>query len=102
MPIPRMLAPTPEDAGVDSAKLELVFQRAEQEVTSGRLQACQVAVCRHGRLAGMRSFGVRPDGGALADSDLFTIFSATKTSVGVAMWALIEDGKVELSAPVAK
>jgi CubicO group peptidase (beta-lactamase class C family) len=102
MPVPRLIAPTPEDCGVDSAKLELVFQRAEQEVSSGRLQACQVAVCRNGRLAGMRSFGVRPDGGAVADSDLFTIFSATKTSVGVVMWQLIEDGRIELSDPVAK
>lgn len=102
MPVPRLVAPTPEDCGVDSAKLELVFQRAEQEVTSGRLQACQVAVCRHGRLAGMRSFGMRPDGGAVADTDLFTIFSATKTSVGVVMWQLIEDGRLELSDPVAK
>ena len=41
MPISRLTAATPEECGVDSAKLQVVFGRAELEVTEGRLDAPQ-------------------------------------------------------------
>lgn len=101
MPVARLVAPTPEDVGVDSAALERVFARARREVDEGRLQACQVAVCRNGRLASMRSFGTRPDGGAVQDTDLFTLFSCTKAVLAIVMWQLIEQGLVDPQKRVA-
>jgi CubicO group peptidase (beta-lactamase class C family) len=102
MPINRLIAGSPEECGIDSAKLQAVFDRAELEVTEGRLEACQVAVARHGRLAGIATFGALPDGSPATDDTLFCCFSSTKATMAVAMWQLLEAGLWELSDPVCK
>ncbi|MEJ5222655.1 MAG: hypothetical protein WHT63_11695 [Tepidiforma sp.] len=48
-------AATPEEIGIDSEKLEAVFARAKRDVDDGTLKSAQVAVARHGRLAGVRT-----------------------------------------------
>lgn len=102
MPISRLIASRPEEAGVDSAALEKVFARAQEEVDQGRLGACSVAVARHGRLAGMRTFGTCPDGSKATDETLFCMYSAGKAVTAVAMWQLYEQGKFQLTDPVMK
>ena len=84
MPDQRLVAATPEEIGVDSAALEALFRAGQAEVDGGRAQGCQIAVCRHGRVAAMRSFGLTQQG-QTTDSTLFPIFSATKATMGVAM-----------------
>ncbi len=56
MPNQRFFADRPEDVGIDSDKLEALFDRAEREVREGLLPSAQIAIARHGKLAGMRSF----------------------------------------------
>ena len=66
--------PAPAVAGVDGVALEKLFARVEREVVEGRVEGCQVAVCRRGLLAGMRSFG-RGGGRPITDDSLFCCWS---------------------------
>jgi CubicO group peptidase (beta-lactamase class C family) len=97
----------PEEIGVDSEKLEAVFARARRDVEDGTLRSAQVAVARHGRLAGVRTFGtVRHEGGQdevpATNETLYTIFSCTKAIVGAATWALCEEGLLRIEERVAE
>ena len=102
MPIPALVAARPEDVGVDAALLAKVYDRAQQEVDSGAVDACQVAVCRHGKLAGMATCGRMPGGEAATDATLFSIFSCTKLVVAIGMWQLLEEGLIALTDRVVR
>ena len=80
----------------------LTVPPAPQEVETGAVDACQVAVARNGRLAGMATFGRTPGGAAATDTTLFSIFSCTKLTVAIAMWQLLEEGRVQLTDTVAQ
>ncbi|HZQ36380.1 MAG TPA: serine hydrolase domain-containing protein, partial [Dehalococcoidia bacterium] len=98
-----LVAAKPEDVGVDSERLEALFARVARDVDDGVLPAAQVAVARHGRLAGMRTFGKAVQGGEVrpaTDRTLFTIFSSTKAIVASAVWTLLEDGLLRLDERV--
>ena len=99
-----LVATSPEDAGIDSGKLEALFARARQDVDEGVLPSAQVAVARRGRLAGIRTFGRAVQGGETrpaTDETLYTIFSSTKAIVAAAVWTLFEDGLLRLDERVA-
>jgi CubicO group peptidase (beta-lactamase class C family) len=101
----KMVASRPEDVGIDSEKLEAVFARAKRDVDGGVLPSAQVAVARHGRLAGMRTFGNAIQGGVdkpATDATLYCIFSCTKAIVASAVWTLFEDGLLRLDERVAE
>ena len=95
-----LVAASPEECGVDGAALEALFKRAEEELTRGGLEGCQVAIARHGQLAGVRSFGTVNGGEPCTDDTMFLIFSATKSISSVAMWQLLEQGKLNLDQRV--
>jgi CubicO group peptidase (beta-lactamase class C family) len=104
MPHPRFFASQPEDVGIDSGKLEVLFDRAERELREGLLPSAQIAVAREGRIAGMRSFGTATFEGREAAADnntLYCIFSATKAITSAAAWLLIQEGKLEITERVA-
>ena len=98
------IAAKPEDVGVSSEKLEMLFARAARDVEQGVLPSCQVAVARQGRLAGFRSFGSAVQGGreapATADT-LYHFFSCTKAVVSAAVWLLFEEKLLRLDERVA-
>lgn len=99
------VAARPEDLGIDSEKLEAVFARAKRDVDDGTLPSAQVAVARHGKLAGLRTYGAVRHGDTEApatDETLYTIFSCTKAIVGSAVWTLFEDQKLRLDEKVAE
>ena len=94
----------PEDLGIDPEKLQAVFDRAKRDVDQGIVPSCQVAVARHGKLAGMRSFGAAAQGGSekpATDDTLYHIFSSTKAVVAAAVWLLFESGDLRLDEKVA-
>lgn len=98
------LAAKPEDLGIDSERLEALFARAKRDVDDGTLPSAQVAVARHGKLAGMRTFGSAVQGGATrpaTDNTLYHIFSSTKAIVAAAVWTLFEEGLLRLDERVA-
>jgi CubicO group peptidase (beta-lactamase class C family) len=98
------LAESAEAVGIDPARLQDLFDYAQAEVDEGRLPSLQVALGRQGQLAGLRSIGTAVQAGErkpVSDDTLYCIYSSTKAIVGVAVWALLEDGKLELSERVA-
>lgn len=101
----RFLASRPEDAGVDSERLEAVFSRAKRDVDDGVLPSAQVAVARRGKLAGVRTFGRAVQGGEerpATDATLYGIYSCTKAVVAAAVWLLFEEGLLRLDERVAE
>ena len=100
----RFLASRPEEVGIDPDRLEAVFARAQRDVDAGVLPSAQVAVARHGKIAGMRTIGHAVQGGVhqrATDDTLYCIFSATKGVVGAAIWVLIEEGALGVHERVA-
>jgi CubicO group peptidase (beta-lactamase class C family) len=100
----RLLASRPEDVGIDSERLEAVFARAKRDVDDGVLPSAQVAVARHGKVAGVRTFGSAVQGGVerpATDETLYCIYSCTKAIVGAAVWLLFEGGLLRLDERVA-
>jgi CubicO group peptidase (beta-lactamase class C family) len=98
------VAASPESVGIDPRKLEDLFDRAEREVREGRLPSVQVAVARHGQLAGVRSFGTVTHEGRPApatDETLYVVFSCSKAITASAVWLLLEEGKLSLGDRVA-
>ena len=94
----------PEDVGIDSEKLQALFDRAKRDVDQGILPGCQVAVARQGKLAGFQSFGSAVQGGNEAPvtaETLFHFFSSTKAVVAAAVWLLFEDGLLRLDERVS-
>lgn len=104
MPTALPIASKPEEAGIDSEKLEALFARARRDVEDGTLPGAQVAVARNGQLAGFRTFGTATIAGAAqpaTNDTLYTIFSSTKAIVAAAAWTLFEDGLLRLDERVA-
>jgi CubicO group peptidase (beta-lactamase class C family) len=100
----RYVVSRPEDLGIDSEKLEMVFARAKRDVDDGTLPSAQVAVARHGKLAGARTFGSTVQGGSerpATDDTLYHFYSSTKAVVSAAVWLLFEDGQLRLDEKVA-
>ena len=100
----KQVAAKPEDLGIDAEKLEMVFARAKRDVDDGTLPSAQIAIARHGKLAGMRTYGSAVQGGAekpaTADT-MYHFFSSTKAVVAAAVWVLFEDGQLRLDEKVA-
>jgi CubicO group peptidase (beta-lactamase class C family) len=97
-------ATQPRELGIDPEKLEAVFARARRDVDDGTLPSCQVAVARHGQIAGLRSYGRTIQGivdRPVTDETLYTVFSATKAVVASAIWLLIERDQLRIEELVA-
>ena len=63
MPATHFFAKSPEEVGLDSQKVQALFERAEREVKEGILPACQVAIARNGKIGAMQTFGRAVQGG---------------------------------------
>lgn len=100
----RFIAESPESAGIDSEKLQKVFDRAEKEVADGLLPSAQIAVACRGKVVGMRTIGTVRHHGREADASdetLYCIFSSTKAITSAAAWLLIQEGKLDIDEVVA-
>jgi len=100
----RFIVEDPAAIGLDADRLQRLYDFIEADVRDGLLGA-QLALGRHGQVLAPRSWGRVVAGGveqSPADDTLFCLFSATKGVVGVAMWALIEDGLLRLDERVSE
>jgi CubicO group peptidase (beta-lactamase class C family) len=99
------LAPAkPEEVGLSSQRLERVGQFFKQEVDQGRIPGVVIAVARKGRLAYYEAYGFRdkPGEAQMPKDAVFRIYSMTKPLVSVAAMILVEEGRLQLTDPVAK
>ena len=81
---------SPEEAGVDSARLELFLARARLEVDSGVLPSVQVAAARHGKLVAFETYG------AATNDSKYILQSVGRNVVAAVVWKLINDGLLDV------
>lgn len=81
--------------------VELLLQR---EMRERKIPGLQVAVVHHGKIVLIRSFGIANVQNSIPVSNrsVFAINSCTKAFTGVAIMQLVEEGKLDLSAPVSR
>jgi CubicO group peptidase (beta-lactamase class C family) len=98
MPAAHFFAQEPAEAGLDPAKVQALFDRAQREVAEGLLPSCQIAIARKGKIGAMRTFGRAVHGGVekpATDQTLYVVFSCTKAIMASAAWLLIDEGKLD-------
>jgi CubicO group peptidase (beta-lactamase class C family) len=97
-------AADPASIGFSPERLARIDAWYQAQIDAGALPGAVVAVARNGKLAYMRAIGhqdrdgkipMRPDG-------IFWIASMTKPVTSVAAMTLVEEGKLDLDAPVAR
>lgn len=88
-------------ARADAGKVQALLRR---EMRERRIPGLQVAVVRRGKIVLLRSFGVAnlQDSVPVNGRSVFAINSCTKAFTGVAVMQLVEEGKIDLSAPVSE
>lgn len=80
--------------GIDQAAVEKLLDRARREVDAGFLPSAQLALAHDGELVLFETFG------DATNDTRYVVYSATKAFVAGAVWALIGDGLVDVSARV--
>jgi CubicO group peptidase (beta-lactamase class C family) len=99
------LAKAPADqVGMSAKKLERIREALKGEIDQDKLPGTVVMVARKGQLvyADAVGFQDKSAGKAMALDSVFRIYSMTKPLVSVAAMMLVEDGKIQLTDPVAK
>lgn len=89
------MAADPHDGAFDTAAVQQLLDRAEREVSQGRLPSCQVALARHGEI-------VTSTFGSAGPASRYVVFSISKALVAGAMWVLISDGVISPDTRVAE
>ncbi|WP_262893388.1 serine hydrolase [Spirosoma profusum] len=76
----------------------------QKQIKERRITGLQVAVVQHGKLVLSKSYGTAnvQDAVPVTNRSIFPINSCTKAFTGVAIMQLVEEGKVDLSAPVSR
>ncbi|GAB3318839.1 hypothetical protein GCM10027299_10870 [Larkinella ripae] len=83
------------------ASIETIIRREMQE---RHIPGLQIAVVQRGRMVLAQSYGLAnlQDSVPVENRTVFSINSCTKAFTGVALMQLVEEGKVELAAPVSR
>ncbi|WP_439368811.1 serine hydrolase domain-containing protein [Bradyrhizobium sp. DASA03120] len=94
----------PETLGLSRPRLQAMSDALKREIDKGTVPGVTVLVARGGQIGWFEALGRQNPMGAapMARDSIFRIFSMTKPIVSVAVMALVEDGRLLLSDPVAK
>src|SRR6476469_1403328 len=98
------LAPAkPEEVGLSSQRLEKIGAVLKQDIADGKLPGAVVMVARKGRLAYSEAFGFldKQKETTMPKDAVFRIYSMTKPLASVVAMMLVEDGRIQLTDPVA-
>ena len=103
-PAPSVPVATPESAGMSSARLARLAAVFGKEIEDKKLPGAVMMVARKGKVVYVNALGVRDPktGDPMRTDTIFRIYSMTKPIVSVAAMILVEDGKLQLTDPVAK
>lgn len=93
----------PESVGLTQAGVARVAALFEEQMTQGLHPAAQLVVLRHGRVVLDRAAGIaqRKRQLPVTPSTPFLTFSVTKVLTAACVHRLLEEGQVELDAPIA-
>jgi CubicO group peptidase (beta-lactamase class C family) len=94
----------PETVGMSGPRLARISEAFSKEIDAGKLPGAVVLVARKGKLvyADAVGFQDKAAGIPMAKDSIFRIYSMTKPLVSVAAMMLVEDGRMQLTDPVAK
>src|ERR1700677_2241468 len=94
----------PEVLGFSSARLTRITSWFQARVESGELPGAVLAIARNGKLAYLQTIGFqdRSKQIPMQSDSIFWIASMTKPITSVAAMILVEQGKLNLEAPVAQ
>jgi CubicO group peptidase (beta-lactamase class C family) len=94
----------PASVGVSPQRLELLTTSFTKEITDKALPGVNIMVARKGRVIYSKAFGLRDPAKSdpMTMTTLFRIYSMTKPLATVAAMILVEEGKLQISDPVAK
>ena len=93
-----------QEAGMSAERLDRITAVTQRYVDEKKLAGAITLVARQGKIVHFEAVGQRgaDDDRPLTKDALFRIFSMTKPITGVAAMMLYEEGKFQLSDPVAK
>jgi CubicO group peptidase (beta-lactamase class C family) len=94
----------PEAVGMSSERLNRLTETFQRDVDAGEIPGAVVLVARNGKIAYERAFGYQSrEGNVPMKSDaIFRIASMSKPITSVAVMMLVEEGKIDLAAPVSQ
>jgi CubicO group peptidase (beta-lactamase class C family) len=92
----------PEALGFSPSRLARIAAWQQTQVDAGAFSGAVAAIARNGRVAYLRAVGFRDHAKTvpLQPDAIFWIASMTKPVTSVAAMMLVEDGKLDLAAPV--
>ncbi|MBI3197232.1 MAG: beta-lactamase family protein [Rhodospirillales bacterium] len=98
------MAASPEEVGLSSAQLKKLEAVTRQHIDDGLVPGAVMLVARRGKVAWLSVQGKRdPAGGdAMKTDSIFRIYSMTKPIVSIAVMQMVEEGRLQVSDPVAK
>lgn len=81
-----------------------VSRYLQEQMRERRIPGLQLAVVKGGKIVMLKSFGLAelPHSIPVTSRSVFSINSATKSFTGVAIMQLVEQGKLDLAAPVSR
>ncbi len=99
-----LTVPDPVGAGFSPPRLARITSWYRSQIDTGALPGAVVAIARDGKLAYLQAIGTYDRAGRipLKSDAIFWIASMTKPVTSVAAMMLVEEGKLDLTAPVAK
>jgi CubicO group peptidase (beta-lactamase class C family) len=93
----------PSSVGMKDAELGSLVELFEEQIDKQHLhEAAQLVVLRHGQVVLDRAYGHGRRGRPIRRDDPFFTFSATKPFTAMCVHKLVEEGRVDLDAPVAR
>ncbi|MDP6442160.1 MAG: DUF1343 domain-containing protein [Pirellulaceae bacterium] len=103
---PPLVQVDPESVGMNSARLAAIDPIVGEGLRRGRMPGCVVLIGRRGRIVFHKAYGDRqtkPDRQPMTLDTVFDLASLTKPiATATSVMTLVEQGRVELSAPVAR
>ena len=95
---------SPDEVGFDRDRLQRVTKVFQGYIDSGELPGAVVLIARNGKVAYQQAFGYqdREQNAPMTLNSIFRIASMTKLLVSVGAMMLVEEGKLDISAPASQ
>ena len=102
--LPLPMAGSPEEVGLSSAQLKKLEAETIRHIDEGLMPGAVMLVARRGKVAWVSVQGKRaPDSpDPMKIDSIFRIYSMTKPLVSTALMQMVEEGKLQITDPVAK